>query len=105
MDSVESIMMMRLSTFTVGGFWFGIQRQTGSAEQAGYAVRTIHPCFGNPDDFPEHPGRPLPIELKQRIEIYSKNRRTTDSAGFGNEIERHRNFNALIRAAIQAGNL
>jgi hypothetical protein len=79
MDVIERIMMMNLFCIIVGGQNFGAERQTGSPKQADQLVRKCQPCFGNPDDSPGSPDRPLPVELKKRIEICSRERRVNDN--------------------------
>lgn len=105
MDSTERIIMMRLFTLAVGGLWNSVCRQTGSPEQAAHFVSKVHPAYGNPDDYPGRPGRPLPVELMNRINRYSYNRRTKNFTWFDNDIAKHVNFNALIRRAIREGDL
>ena len=103
MDSTERIMMMRLFRLCVGGQWISVCRQTASPEQAAHFVSKVHPAYGNPDAYPGRPGRLLPVELLNRLNIYSYKRRTKDFTGFENDIARFVSFNALIRRAIQEG--
>jgi hypothetical protein len=105
MESVNRIIMMHLFTLDVGAFWCSVTRQTGSAPQARLMARKVHPCFGNPDDRPGSPDSPIPVELLNRINIYSHKRRLHSVQQFNNDIDNSTTFNALIRREIRAGNL
>ncbi|MBL7131178.1 MAG: hypothetical protein ISS45_07240 [Candidatus Omnitrophica bacterium] len=70
-------------------------------------IKKAHPNFGDPDDTTHDAGddRPLPFELKNRINIYIQKRFLSDPAEFKREIEQSLTFNALIRKEIRAGRL
>jgi|GEM_PF-489916 len=105
MDCFERIMTMRLFTLIVGAFWNSRCRETQDSRNASLWTRKVHPCFGNPDDLPGSPHAPIPVELKRRIEVYSRNRRLADAGSFHQEIEGSMSFNSLVRREITAGNL
>jgi hypothetical protein len=65
------------------------------------------PIYGDPDDTSHKTGddRPLPDELKNRINIYIEKRVRDNPEKYKNEIEESSTFNALIRKEIKAGNL
>lgn len=77
------------------------------SEEASKKVRKFHPMYGNPDDTTHTTGddRPLPYELKDRINIYIEKRAKKDPDKYKNEIENSSTFNFLIRKEIKAGNL
>ena len=63
--------------------------------------------MGNPDDTAHttKDDRPLPYELKDRINIYVEKRRQSDPNKFRKEIEQSSTFNALVRKEIKKGNI
>lgn len=78
-----------------------------AADKAATKVRKFHPTYGDPDDTTHTTGddRPLPYELKDRINIYIEKRARENSEKYKNEIEQSSTFNALLRKEIKAGNL
>lgn len=74
-------------------------------DEAAKRVKKSRPIFGDPDDTSTSAGddRPLPFELKDRINIYLQKRSQTDIEKFKNEIEESASFNALIRKEIRNG--
>lgn len=70
-------------------------------------VRKFHPIYGDPDDTTHTKGndRPLPCELKDRVNIYIEKRTKIDPEKYKREIKQSSTFNALIRKEIKAGNL
>jgi hypothetical protein len=75
--------------------------------KAAECARKFHPAYGDPDDTTHTTGddRPLPHELKDRVNIYIEKRLREDSGKYKNEIENSSTFNALLRKEIKAGNL
>jgi hypothetical protein len=83
-------------------------RERGEEENgAALRVRKFHPFYGEPDDTSHASGndRPLPYELKDRINIYIQRRAKTDPEEYKREIEKSSSFNALIRSEIKKGNI
>jgi hypothetical protein len=83
-------------------------RQAGlSKEEAGERVRKSCPSYGDPnslsDASPED--KPLPPELKLRIDFYISKRKETDPDTFKEQMEGNSTFNALVRKEIRNGNL
>lgn len=70
-------------------------------------VAKYHPIFGDPDDTRHSSGddKPLPYELKDRINIYIQKRANENSEKYKKEIEKSSSFNALVRKEIKAGNI
>ena len=75
-----------------------------SADKAAAQVRKFHPAYGDPDDTTHTKGddRPLPYELKDRINIYIEKRAQSDHDEYKKEIEQSSTFNALVRKEIRA---
>lgn len=78
-----------------------------ASEKAAAKVRKFHPMYGDPDDttYTKGDDRPLPYELKDRINIYIEKRAKTDPDKYKQEIEQSSTFNALIRKEIRAGKI
>lgn len=78
-----------------------------SEEKAACEVKKFSPIFGDPDDTSTSSGddRPLPFELKDRINIYIQKRSQTDPEKYKREIIESSSFNALIRKEIKKGNV
>lgn len=81
--------------------------QVNIAKKFAAKVRKFYPMFGNPDDnsLTDGDDRPLPHELKDRINIYIEKRVKTDIYKYKQEIEQSTTFNALIRKEIRAGKI
>src|SRR3989344_1103635 len=98
LDNVERMMMLKVDEFHRMALHIKCRQEDGSSvEQAAEQVRKHHPIFGNPEDITHTQGddRPLPEELKDRINIYIKKKFTDDSEKFKKEIEQSSTFNAL----------
>lgn len=75
-----------------------------ATNKAGAKVRKFHPIYGDPDikTFGTGDDRPLPYELKNRINMYIE-RRSIDKDELKKDIEESSSFNALIRREIRDG--
>ena len=78
-----------------------------SDHEAAIKVKKLFPLFGDPDDTSTFTGddRPLPFELKDRINIYIEKRNQSDPERYKKEIEKSSSYNALIRNEIKKGNV
>jgi hypothetical protein len=78
-----------------------------SEEEAAAQVRRTFPMYGDPDDTTHTSGddRPLPYELKDRVNKYIERRSAADAAAYREALERATTFNALVRQEIQRGAL
>ncbi len=78
-----------------------------SPDEAIDIVIKIHPVYGNPDDTTHSSGddRPLPYEMKDRVNIYIQKRAGKNSEEYKREMESSSSFNALIRKEMRAGKL
>jgi len=93
--------VIKLSEFT------RIQKEEGlNEEEAAKKVRKFHVIYGEPDDTTHTVGddRPLPEELKDRIDIYIE-KQTTNQEKYKKEIEESSTLNALLRKEIKKGNI
>ena len=108
LDNVERMMMLKVDEFHRLALHIKCRQDDGlSVERAAEQVRKHHPIFGNPEDTTHTQGddRPLPEELKDRINIYIENQFINNSEKFKKEIEQSTTFNALVRKEIRAGKL
>ena len=108
LDNLEKMMMLKVDEFHRMALHIKCRQEDGlSVERAAEQVRKHHPIFGNPEDTTHTQGddRPLPEELKDRINIYVEKRFANDSEIFKKEIEQSTTFNALVRKEIRAGKL
>jgi len=78
-----------------------------SEEKAAKNVRKFYPMYGNLEDTSETTGddRPIPEELRNRVNAYIEKRSKTDPEEYKKEIEKSTTFNALIRREIRKGNI
>lgn len=78
-----------------------------ASEEAAKKVRKFHPMYGDPDDTTHTKGndKPLPYELKDRINIYIEKRAKNDPEKYKKEIESSPTFNSLVRREIKASNI
>ena len=81
--------------------------QEKRSEKAVAKVKKSFPDFDDSDDTSYSSGddKPLPYELKDRINIYIQKRTNENPEKFKTEIEQASSFNALIRREIKTGNL
>jgi len=113
LNDIERRMMLKQDEISrMALFIHELQNSTESskekaAEKAADEVRKFHPTYGDPDDTTHTKGddRPLPYELKDRINIYIEKRAQSDSEKYKKEIEQSNTFNALVRKGIRAGNI
>jgi hypothetical protein len=70
-------------------------------------ARKFHIQYGNPEDTTHTKGddRPLPHELKYRVDIYIEKREKADGEKFIKEMGQSSTFNALLRREMRSGNL
>ncbi len=87
---------------------FMTDRKKGmSKEEAAVRVRKYFPIYGDPEDITNASGddRPLPYELKDRINLYIEKKVKGNTDEYRDEIERSSSFNSLIRKEIKANNI
>lgn len=84
-----------------------VENEGMTPEEAFIKVRKFHPVYGDPLDTTHTKGddRPLPYELKDRINIYIEKRAKSDPGKYKKDIEASPTFNALVRKEIKAGNI
>jgi len=78
-----------------------------SFEEAAAKVRKCHPMYGEPNDTSNTIGedRPLPYELKDRVNNYIEKKTLSDPEGLKKKVEKSSSLNALVRDEIREGNI
>jgi len=106
MHDLEKRMMVEVDKWS-GFALFSKLRENGlNEEEAGKRVKKSRPIFGDPDDaHVTGEDRPLPHELRNRINIYVEKRSQADPEKLKKEIAESSSFNALIRKEIRKGNV
>jgi len=105
MHDLERRMMIEDDNLSGFALFLKLKEDGLNEEEAGKRVKKSRPIFGDPDDTSTSTGedRPLPFELKDRINIYIQKRSQTDTEKFKNEIAESLSFNASIRKEIKNG--
>lgn len=107
LNDIERRMMVKDDDLTQMALFLH-QRDLGEVPaKAAAKVRKFHPMYGDPDDTTHTKGddRPLPYELKDRVNLYTEKRAKLGLEKYKAEIEQAPTFNALVRKEIRAGNL
>lgn len=107
MHELERKMMLNFDDMSRLSLLINLREEGLGEEEAAKEVRKFHPIYGDPEDTTHTSGddRPLPEELKDRINIYIEKRATTDPKQYKDEMEKSSTFNALIRKEIRKGNI
>lgn len=105
MHDLERRMMIEVDNLSGFALFLKLKEDGLNEDEAGKRVKKSRPIFGDPGDTSTSTGedRPLPFELKNRINIYMQKRSQTDPEKFKNEIAESSSFNALIRKEIKNG--
>jgi len=83
-------------------------RKKGMTEdEAMRETRKINPFYGDPDDETNMSGedRPLPYELKLRVNDYDEKMRNNNPESYKKKMEQFTSYNALIRKELESGNI
>jgi hypothetical protein len=108
MHELEKKMMLKFDDVNKFSLYRRLRDEEGlNEEEAMKEVRKFHVIYGDPDDTTHTVGddRPLPEELKDRINIYIIKKSTTDRENYKKEIEGSSTLNALLRKEIKKGNI
>lgn len=105
MHDLERRMMIEVDNLSGFALFLKLKEDGLNEDEAGKRVKKSRPIFGDPSDTSTSTGedRPLPFELKDRINIYIQKRSQTDPEILKNEIAESSSFNALIRKQIKNG--
>src|SRR3989338_318414 len=106
LNDVERRMMLKTDEFHRRSLFMHEVESGKTEEEADKTVRKYHPIFGDLNDETHGSGdnRPLPLELKDRINIYIE-KQGIGNPEFKKQIDSFSTFNALVRKEIRAGNI
>jgi hypothetical protein len=107
LNDIERRMMLKIDDIAKATLYTSLlDSQKYSIEEALAEVSKYHPVYGDLNDERNGRGdnRPLPLELKDRINIYIE-KQGINNPDFKQKIEKFSTFNALVRKEIREGNL
>jgi hypothetical protein len=107
MHNIDRLMMMRTFDWCVGANVLANLRQGMTQQHAEAHSRKVHPLYGNPDDTSVAHGddRPIPPELKDRIDIYTEKRAKENGDRYELDMLGSSSFNALVRRELRTGRI
>jgi len=107
MSDLEIRILLKVDDISIRSLFTKLREHDLSEDEAAKEIRKRYPLFGDPDDISQSTGedRPLPYELKNRINIFVQKRLQKDPETFKNEIEGSSTFNALVREEVKKGNV
>lgn len=107
LNDIERRMILKVDELNRMVLFMEVIKQGKTEAEADSIVRKAHPIYGDLNDerLVKGDDRPLPFELKDRINIYIQKRFENDSEQYKREIEGASTFNALVRKEIKAGKL
>lgn len=107
LNDIERKMMLKVDELNRMVLFMEVLKQGKTEDEAESAVRKAHPIYGDLDDETHGKGddRPLPFELKDRINIYIQKRFESNPEQYKKEIEGSSTFNALVRKEIRDGKI
>ena len=108
MYDLERTILLKVDDVSMRSLFAKLREQDGlSEDEAAKEMRKRYPIFGDPDDTSQSTGedKPLPYELKNRINIFVQKRLQKDPETFKKEIEESSTFNALVREEVKKGNV
>ena len=102
LNDVERRMMLKIDEFHRMSLFIHEVKSGKTEDEADKTVRKYHPIFGDLKDETHGSGdnRPLPLELKDRINIYIE-KQGINNPDFKKKIDSFSSFNALIRNEIR----
>jgi len=108
MNDLERRIMSKVDDFFRLAMYIKYRDEDGlDTEDAATKVRRFYPLYGDPQDTTHTNGddRPLPYEIKNRVNCYVERRSQTDPDKCKKEIEESTTFNAFVRREIRRGNI
>ena len=106
MHDIERRMMVKFDDWSKLTLFIKFREENGyGPDMAMVRVRKLFPIFGDPEDTTHASGqdRPLPYELKERINAYIEFRSKTNPKALEQDLERYTSCNSLIREEIDRG--
>lgn len=108
MHDLERRMMSKVDEVFIYALFLKFTKEDGLApEEANKRVWETRPMFGNPEDtgYGNAEDRPLPDELRDRVNTYFTKRAQNDPEGLKRDAEASTSFNAFARKEVKAGRL
>lgn len=108
MSDLERRIMSKVDDFFRVALYIKYRDEDGLGnEEAATKVRKFYPIYGDPQDTTHTSGddKPLPYEIKDRVNRYIERRSQTDPDKCKKEIEESTTFNAIVRKEIRRGNI
>jgi len=106
LNDIERMMMLKVDEFHRLALFIKEKEEGKTDDEADAVVRKHHPIYGDLNDETHGSGdnRPLPLELKDRINIFVE-KQGVNNQDLKREIDSFSTFNALIRKEIKDGNI
>lgn len=106
LHDLERRIMLKMDNLSRMTTFLACRDQGMTPEQAAARIRKLFPSYGDLDADPNTTGddRPLPHELKDRVNRYVESR-AADPSTFKKEIEESTSLNALVRREIANGRI
>ncbi len=106
LNDIERMMMLKVDEFARLALFMHKIEEGKTEKEAGKMVRKYHPIYGDTNDKTHGSGddRPLPFELKDRINIFVE-KQGINNQEFKKQIDSFSTFNALVRKEIKDGNI
>lgn len=108
MPDLARRLMAKVDEVFIYSLYLRFTKEEGlSPQDANEKVRKNRPVFGDPDDarFARGKDRPLPDELRNRVNAFFTAEAAKDPEGFKDAVKACSSFNAFIRNQIKRGNL
>ena len=107
MHDLERQMMLQMDMLAKTALLVSLVEKGMSPEDAGDDVRRSHPYYGHPGvpGLDDGEDRPIPFEIKDRVNRYTEARMLSDPEAFREQTARFSSVNALIRSEMRAGRL
>ena len=107
MHDLERRIIKKIDDNTRRASFINSRKEGISEEEASEKVRKFYAVYGDPRDKSQTTGddRPLPDELRSRVNAYIEKRSKTNPEDYKKEIEKSTTFNALVRQEIKKGNI
>ncbi len=106
LNDIERMMMLKVDELHRLALFIKEKEEGRTDEEIDAVVRKYHPIYGDLNDETHGKGddRPLPLELKNRINIFIE-KQGINNPDFKKQIDSSSTFNALIRKEIRAGDI
>jgi hypothetical protein len=108
MTDLERRIMSKVDDFFKTAMYMKYRNEDSlGAEEAAKKVRKFYPFYGDPQDTTHTSGddRPLPYEIKDRVNRYVERRSQTDSDKCQKEIQESSTSNSFVRREIRRRNI